>query len=249
MLNAYPDRQPRRNRRPHHPGLQGAGHPDRRRVYSQADEPSPCTCSWPTRPSASAPAPPRTATSRSPTSSARRRWPTWTRSIPATASWPRTRTSRRSARTATSTSSAPRPDSIRRMGDKAVARETMKKAGVPVTPGSEGIVKSEGGRRRHRQEDRLPRAHQGHRRRRRQGHARRPQRRERRAGLPHRQLRGRTRLRRTPAVYIEKYVENARHIEMQVIADSTATRAHLGERDCSIQRRHQKLLEEAPRPR
>ncbi len=141
----------------------------------------------------------------------------------------------------------PTSDAISRMGTKDVARETMRKAGVPVVPGSTGIVASE--------EDGLEIAEK--------------------LGFPViikataggggkgiRVARSRedfiTGLRMTqkeaaaafgnPGVYIEKFIEDFRHIEIQVLADSHGNAVHLGERDCSIQRRMQKLVEEAPSP-
>ena len=141
----------------------------------------------------------------------------------------------------------PTSDAISKMGTKDVARETMRKAGVPVVPGSTGIVASE--------EDGLQIAEK--------------------LGFPViikataggggkgiRVARSRedfiTGLRMTqkeaaaafgnPGVYIEKFIEDFRHIEIQVLADSHGNAVHLGERDCSIQRRMQKLVEEAPSP-
>ena len=139
----------------------------------------------------------------------------------------------------------PSPESIRLMGDKATARATMKSAGVPITPGFEGIIEydaeaieiadkigypviikaSAGGGGRgmrivHRKEDLLSALNSAQQ--------------EALAAFSN------------PAVYIEKYVEVARHIEIQVLGDQHGNVVHLGERECSVQRRHQKLIEETP---
>jgi len=141
----------------------------------------------------------------------------------------------------------PKPAQIRMMGDKSTARDTMKKAGVPTVPGSEGLIADEkdavkvakevgfplmikatagGGGRGMRlatkEEDFLPLLKQAQQ--------------EAEAAFGN------------GNVYIERYVQNPRHIEFQVLADKYGNVVHLGERDCSIQRRNQKLLEEAPSP-
>ncbi|HXG88394.1 MAG TPA: acetyl-CoA carboxylase biotin carboxylase subunit [Vicinamibacterales bacterium] len=139
----------------------------------------------------------------------------------------------------------PDPNVIRLLGDKAKARRAMKKAGVPMLPGSDGPVESEeqalktakeigypviikavagGGGRGMRivhQPSEL-------------GHAFKTAQREAEAAF------GRG------DVYVEKYLEAPRHIEFQVLGDHHGNVIHLGERECSIQRRHQKLLEESP---
>ncbi len=141
----------------------------------------------------------------------------------------------------------PSPQSIRLMGDKAQARASMKAAGVPITPGFDGIIQSEdeaigiageigypviikasaggGGRgmRIVRDKEELL------------------------TSLPAAQQEAQIAF-DNPAVYIEKYIEIARHIEIQVLADEHGNVLHLGERECSIQRRHQKLIEESPSP-
>jgi acetyl-CoA carboxylase, biotin carboxylase subunit len=141
----------------------------------------------------------------------------------------------------------PSPESIDLMGDKAAARATMTAAGVPVTPGSEGVIR-----------DALEAEDVA-----------------RRIGLPVmvkasaggggkgiRIVKEATELAAAVrqaqaeaeaafgngAVYVEKYIAAPRHIEIQVLADGKGHGVHLGERDCSIQRRHQKLIEEAPSP-
>ncbi|SDL43702.1 acetyl-CoA carboxylase biotin carboxylase subunit [Pseudomonas indica] len=142
----------------------------------------------------------------------------------------------------------PTADVIRLMGDKVSAKDAMKKAGVPTVPGSDGplpedeetalaiarevgypvIIKAAGGgggrgmRVVHKEEDLIKSA----------------------------------RLTRTEAeaafgngmVYLEKFLVNPRHVEVQVLADGQGNAIHLGDRDCSLQRRHQKVLEEAPAP-
>jgi acetyl-CoA carboxylase biotin carboxylase subunit len=139
----------------------------------------------------------------------------------------------------------PGVQAINTMGDKSTARETMRKAGVPIVPGSTGLIKNEveafriaeqigfpviikatagGGGRGMRIAQDLP------------------------------QLATALASARSEAaaafgdggVYIEKYLKPIRHVEIQVMADSHGNVIHLGERDCSIQRRHQKLIEESP---
>ena len=132
------------------------------------------------------------------------------------------------------------------MGDKARARRAMKKAGVPVLPGSDGPVQGEEQADQDRQGTRLSRS------------SSRPSPAAAAAAcassatpdeLP-KSLK--TAQREAEAafgvgdVYLEKYVESPRHIEIQVLGDHHGNVVHLGERECSIQRRHQKLIEEAP---
>ncbi len=142
----------------------------------------------------------------------------------------------------------PRPDTIRLMGDKVSAKDAMKKSGVPCVPGSEGavpddpdeclrmakeigypvIIKAAGGgggrgmRVVHTEANLLQSIQLT------QGEAQ--------SAF------------NNPVVYMEKYLLNPRHIEIQVLADEHGNAVHLGERDCSMQRRHQKVLEEAPAP-
>ena len=139
----------------------------------------------------------------------------------------------------------PDPQAIRLMGDKARARRVMKKAGVPILPGSDGPVDSEekalkvakdigypiivkataGGGGRGMRVVRMPSELAG---------AVKTAQREAEAAFG------------VGDVYIEKYVESPRHIEFQILADQHGNVVHLGERECSIQRRHQKLIEESP---
>src|SRR6266849_5300851 len=139
----------------------------------------------------------------------------------------------------------PRPEITRLMGEKEKAREAMKKAGVPILPGSEGVLGSDGealewarqvgfpviikasaggggrGMRIVRNEEELPALFQAA-----QSEAA--------AAFGNGDL------------YMEKFVERPRHIEFQILADEHGNVVSLGERECSIQRRHQKLVEEAP---
>ena len=141
----------------------------------------------------------------------------------------------------------PSPDAIRSMGDKSTAKSTMQQVGVPTVPGSEGLLGSPeeaaelarkmgypvmikatagGGGRGMRlvnsadQLENLFKAAQG----------------EAEAAFGN------------PGLYMEKFIDRPRHVEVQILADRNGNVVHLGERDCSIQRRHQKLLEESPSP-
>jgi len=141
----------------------------------------------------------------------------------------------------------PSPESIRAMGDKSTAKHTMQRVGVPTIPGSEGLLDTPeaaaqlgeamgfpvmikatagGGGRGMRlvttadQLESLFRAAQG----------------EAEAAFGN------------PGLYMEKFIDRPRHVEVQILADRHGNVVHLGERDCSVQRRHQKLLEEAPSP-
>ncbi len=138
-------------------------------------------------------------------------------------------------------------EAMQKMGDKATARETVSKVGVPVVPGSDGIISDEKEALRVAEKIGFPVAIKAT------------------AGGGGRGLRvawGKdefVHLMRTarseaeaafgnPEVYIEKYIEEPRHIEVQILADEHGNVIHLGERDCSIQRRHQKLVEESLSP-
>jgi acetyl-CoA carboxylase biotin carboxylase subunit len=139
----------------------------------------------------------------------------------------------------------PKPEKIRLMGHKSEARRTMKESGVPVIPGSDGIVESEQEARRLAREIGYPvivKASSGG-----GGKGMRVVHTE--ASLPHLYAMARAEASAAfddSSVYIERYIEKPKHIEVQVLADEHGHVIHLGERDCSIQRRHQKLIEESP---
>ncbi|MEA2465503.1 MAG: acetyl-CoA carboxylase, biotin carboxylase subunit [Acidobacteriota bacterium] len=141
----------------------------------------------------------------------------------------------------------PPPEAIRLMGDKARARETAQKAGVPIIPGSEGAIRTV--------EEALDvargigfpvilKASAG-------GGGRGMRICWDAEELPNQFDTARNEAERAfgdGSVYLEKYLERPRHIEIQVFADQHGRVVHLGERECSIQRRHQKLIEESPSP-
>ncbi|KAL8120570.1 biotin carboxylase 2, chloroplastic-like [Apium graveolens] len=141
----------------------------------------------------------------------------------------------------------PNPDSIRVMGDKSTARDTMKNAGVPTVPGSDGLLQSTEEAVRLAEEIGYPvmiKATAGG-----GGRgmrlAKEP---EEFVKLLHAAKSEAAAAFGNDGVYLEKYIQNPRHIEFQVLADKFGNVIHFGERDCSIQRRNQKLLEEAPSP-
>ncbi|SEN22637.1 acetyl-CoA carboxylase biotin carboxylase subunit [Lihuaxuella thermophila] len=141
----------------------------------------------------------------------------------------------------------PSPEAIVKMGDKTTAKETMKKAGVPVIPGTDGLMEDVEEAAKTAKEIGYPvivKATAGG------------------GGKGMRIVHTEEELRRAinlaqkeaeanfgnPGVYLEKFLVEPRHIEIQVLADNYGNVIHLGERDCSIQRRYQKLIEEAPSP-
>ncbi|PSB33583.1 acetyl-CoA carboxylase biotin carboxylase subunit [Stenomitos frigidus] len=141
----------------------------------------------------------------------------------------------------------PSPDSIRSMGDKSTAKKTMQRVGVPTVPGSEGLLTDEAEARTIAKKIGYPiiiKATAGG------------------GGRGMRLVKEESELAKlfaaaqgeaeaafgNPGVYLEKFVQKPRHIEFQILADTFGNVIHLGERECSIQRRHQKLLEEAPSP-
>ncbi|KYD25694.1 acetyl-CoA carboxylase biotin carboxylase subunit [Parageobacillus toebii] len=141
----------------------------------------------------------------------------------------------------------PSPEAITKMGIKDVARETMREAGVPIVPGSKGIIESVDEAIALANEIGYPviiKATAGG-----GGKGIRVARNEQELvkGINITQQEAATAF-GNPGVYIEKYIEDFRHVEIQVLADSYGNTIHLGERDCSIQRRLQKLVEEAPSP-
>ncbi|HET7417523.1 MAG TPA: acetyl-CoA carboxylase biotin carboxylase subunit [Solirubrobacterales bacterium] len=141
----------------------------------------------------------------------------------------------------------PPPESIEAMGSKTRAREIMEKAGVPIVPGSTEVAVDVEDAKRQAEEagypvackaagggggkgfrvamtpDDLQEAYEG-------------------------SSREGEKFFSDPRVYVERYLEDPRHVEVQVLADSHGNVIHLGERDCSLQRRHQKVIEEAPGP-
>ncbi|PZV18028.1 MAG: acetyl-CoA carboxylase biotin carboxylase subunit [Leptolyngbya sp.] len=139
----------------------------------------------------------------------------------------------------------PSPDSIRAMGDKSTAKKTMQAVGVPTVPGSEGLVLDEEEARAIARTMGYPvliKATAGG-----GGRGMRLVKEDSELGALFAAAQGEAEAAfGNSGVYVEKFVQKPRHIEFQILADSYGNVIHLGERECSIQRRHQKLLEEAP---
>ncbi|HET6267629.1 MAG TPA: acetyl-CoA carboxylase biotin carboxylase subunit [Acidobacteriota bacterium] len=139
----------------------------------------------------------------------------------------------------------PSPYAIRMMGDKAQARKIAMQAGVPIIPGSEGVLETEEEARRAAESMGYPVILKAA-----AGGGGRGMRVVNNASelsvsyqMAQREAAGAFGV---PEVYMEKYLQRPRHIEFQVLADEEGNMIHLGERECSIQRRHQKIIEEAP---
>ena len=142
----------------------------------------------------------------------------------------------------------PPADAIERMGSKIGARELMEQAGVPVVPGLTPADQSDAGIAGGGDGDRLSRAGQGVGRRRRQGHARVCASRRRRARAIQPARREAAAAFGDGTLYVERLIERPRHVEIQVFGDAHGNVVHLFERECSLQRRHQKVIEESPSP-
>ncbi|MBW3041118.1 acetyl-CoA carboxylase biotin carboxylase subunit [Prochlorococcus marinus] len=141
----------------------------------------------------------------------------------------------------------PSPHAIRSMGDKSTAKSTMQKVGVPTVPGSEGLLESVSDASKLASEMGYPvmikaTAGGGGRGMRLVGHANELENLFKAAQGEAEAAFG------NPGLYMEKFIDRPRHVEVQILADRFGNVVHLGERDCSIQRRHQKLLEESPSP-
>lgn len=141
----------------------------------------------------------------------------------------------------------PAAEAIEKMGDKAIAKQTMKDAGVPVVPGSDGAITDENCALEKAEEIGYPviiKASAG-------GGGR-----GMRVVTNQDELINAFRTAQTeannafgnPEVYMEKYIEEPKHIEVQLLLDEHGNGVYLGERDCSVQRRHQKVIEESPSP-
>lgn len=141
----------------------------------------------------------------------------------------------------------PSPEMIDKMGNKSLAKETMKAAGVPVIPGSQGILENKVHAKKLADEIGYPviiKASAG-------GGGRGMRIVREAAVLDHAFEAARSEAEAgfgNPDLYIEKYFENPRHIEVQILGDAYGNMVALGERECSIQRKHQKLIEESPSP-
>jgi acetyl-CoA carboxylase, biotin carboxylase subunit len=141
----------------------------------------------------------------------------------------------------------PKPEHIRLMGDKIEAKRTAQRLGIPVVPGSDGAIKSDQDALAIARDIGFPvlvKAAAG-------GGGRGMKVAETAADLPVALATARTEAKAAfgdDAVYLEKYLATPRHIEIQVLGDGLGNAIHLGERDCSLQRRHQKILEESPSP-
>jgi acetyl-CoA carboxylase biotin carboxylase subunit len=141
----------------------------------------------------------------------------------------------------------PSPDVIRMMGDTSEARRTMIAAGVPVTPGSEGLIDDESTALREAKRIGYPvmiKATAGG-----GGRGMRIAWNDTELVNAYQTARAEAEVAfKNSGVYLERYIANPRHIEIQVLGDSHGNVIHLGERECSVQRRHQKLIEESPSP-